>query len=371
MKRRVTMRTMELAMRLFVFLLGAGVIMINVFYSYLSHKIQQREGPSLQEYYRSLNYTDEVFLKRIGIRPPGPKFSHPIKYPEGDTCVPGYARSKVTEMNPKFNTNLPLFVKKGFREWKGMMDDGHDKLPFYLSDQDCKKIDQLLDLLPNSEPALLTGGGKCRRCIVVGSSGLVSGENLGSTIDKYDIVMRMNEAPVHGYEKDIGSKTTFRFLYPESATSKEVDPDADYIIVPYKTDDLAWLLAVVQKEKPEGSFWKEIGETLNVDSSHIHILNPQIARSTSYEHVGMINIPTIGTISIITAFHFCDMVDIVGFGFRHDKLYHYYENKTIEGEFEGLFSYFTLIHDFAKEKEYIKDLVRNAVVNDLTHGYED
>ncbi|XP_078655709.1 CMP-N-acetylneuraminate-beta-1,4-galactoside alpha-2,3-sialyltransferase-like [Branchiostoma floridae x Branchiostoma belcheri] len=364
------MRTMELSMRLFVFLLGAGVIMINIFYRHLSYKIHKKEGPSLQEYYRSLNYTDEVFLKRIGIRPPGPKFSHPIKYPEGDSCIPGYAKSLVTEINPKFNTNLPLFVKKGFREWRGLMDDGHDKLPFYLSDQDCKMVDQLLDLLPSSDHPVLAGGGKCLRCIVVGSSGLVSGQNLGSTIDKYDVVMRMNAAPVRGYEKDIGSKTTFRFIYPESATLKDVDSDADYVLVPYKTDDLAWLLAVIQKEKPEGTFWKEIGDTLNVDPSRIRVLNPQVARSTSYEHVGMMNVPTIGTIAVVAAFHFCDMVDIVGFGLRHDKPYHYFENKTIEGEFEGLFAYFTVIHDFAKEKEFIKDLVRRAAINDLTHGYE-
>ena len=47
-------------------------------------------------------------------------------------------------------------------------------------------------------------------CAVVGSSSSLLGQNFGRAIDRADAVFRVNLAPVKGYERDVGSRTTWR-----------------------------------------------------------------------------------------------------------------------------------------------------------------
>ena len=50
------------------------------------------------------------------------------------------------------------------------------------------------------------------RCAVVSSAGGLFTSRCGCCIDKHDLVMRMNWAPVAGFERDVGSKTTFQMM---------------------------------------------------------------------------------------------------------------------------------------------------------------
>eukprot|EP00899_Mesostigma_viride_P022303 jgi/Mesvir1/3257/Mv16395-RA.2 len=57
----------------------------------------------------------------------------------------------------------------------------------------------------------------CRRsCAVVGSGGTILGLRQGAEIDDHDLVIRLNVAPVAGYEEDVGTRTTIRVFYPEA-----------------------------------------------------------------------------------------------------------------------------------------------------------
>ncbi len=47
--------------------------------------------------------------------------------------------------------------------------------------------------------------------------------------------------PTKGYENDVGSKTTHRFIYPESAT--DVDNSTYLVLSPFKILDLEWLIS--------------------------------------------------------------------------------------------------------------------------------
>jgi hypothetical protein len=47
-------------------------------------------------------------------------------------------------------------------------------------------------------------------CVVVGSSGSMSGKKQGDWIDAHDAVFRMNQAPTAGFQADVGRKTTVR-----------------------------------------------------------------------------------------------------------------------------------------------------------------
>lgn len=63
---------------------------------------------------------------------------------------------------------------------------------------------------------------------------------------------RLNNAPVSGYEADVGSRTTMRLFYPESAvTDPRLHNEADtlMVLVPFKQKDLHWLHAILNNEK--------------------------------------------------------------------------------------------------------------------------
>lgn len=52
----------------------------------------------------------------------------------------------------------------------------------------------------------------CGSCAIVSSSGQLLGRNAGKEIDANDCVIRMNDAPVNGYEKDVGTRTSIRVV---------------------------------------------------------------------------------------------------------------------------------------------------------------
>lgn len=63
---------------------------------------------------------------------------------------------------------------------------------------------------------------------------------------------RLNNAPVHGYEQDVGSKTTMRLFYPESAhfnPRTENNPDTLLVLVPFKPMDFQWMEAILNDKK--------------------------------------------------------------------------------------------------------------------------
>lgn len=64
--------------------------------------------------------------------------------------------------------------------------------------------------------------------------------------------IRLNDAPVRGYEDDVGNKTTMRFFYPESASyNPELhnEPGTLMVLVPFKQQDLRWLKEILYNEK--------------------------------------------------------------------------------------------------------------------------
>lgn len=68
---------------------------------------------------------------------------------------------------------------------------------------------------------------------------------------------RLNSAPVKGFEKDVGSKTTLRITYPEGAMQRpeQYERDSLFVLAGFKWQDFKWLKYIVYKERVVSSLY--------------------------------------------------------------------------------------------------------------------
>ncbi|RXM95364.1 CMP-N-acetylneuraminate-beta-galactosamide-alpha-2,3-sialyltransferase 4 [Acipenser ruthenus] len=192
----------------------------------------------------------------------------------------------------------------------------HDKV-LCVSKYTAKKLDAL--------EAKLT----CRTCAVIGNGFTMKNSSLGDTINKYDLVIRLNDAPIRGFEQDVGNKTTIRLFYPESASTKSMDennPDTLMVLVPFKRIDISWLKELLYDEKRKP----------------VH--------------------PTTGILAVFMALNYCDVVHIAGFGYPktadHKVPIHYYGSNTMKSMKDSF-------HDLTKEALALKKLEEAGAIQYL------
>lgn len=70
-------------------------------------------------------------------------------------------------------------------------------------------------------------------------------------IDFAVVCCRLNEAPVKGFEKDVGSKTTMRITYPEGAIQKteRYETQSLFVLSAFKALDFKWLRHMVFNQR--------------------------------------------------------------------------------------------------------------------------
>ncbi|KAJ8266635.1 hypothetical protein GJAV_G00132860 [Gymnothorax javanicus] len=217
----------------------------------------------------------------------------------------------------------------------------------------------------------------CRTCVVIGNGFSIKNSSLGGAINKYDVVIRLNDAPVRGYEDDVGNKTTMRFFYPESASynpSIHNDPDTIMVLVPFKQQDLRWIKEILYDEKRERKgFWRPPPQFWLGKPSQIRILDPIFLHQTASR---LLKIPlkpksnqnpvhpTTGILAIYVALNFCDMVHIAGFGYpdskNHKHPIHYYGYDTLKSMKDSY-------HDLGHEAEALKRLEDSGAIVFLNH----
>ena len=61
---------------------------------------------------------------------------------------------------------------------------------------------------------------KGKKCAIVGNSGILLGQGHGKDIDSHDVIVRFHSAPIKGYESDVGTKTSIRFLSKGATVGK-------------------------------------------------------------------------------------------------------------------------------------------------------
>lgn len=236
------------------------------------------------------------------------------------------------------------------------------------------ELREALSVLSESEMPAELASPPCRRCVVVGSGGVLHHSQLGHHINQYDIIIRMNNAPVSGYESDAGSRTSLRLLYPEAAPllGHEYRNTSLIALVPFKSLDLTWLSGVVTHtplswwSKPW--FWRKVVENIPLEPRNFRIMNPDIMKRTSqvlqnYAQPPRKMVPTLGVCAVVLALQVCDEVSMAGFGYdlsHPASRLHYYESLSMGAMATQL------LHDVGAETRFLRQLVKAGVVNDLT-----
>lgn len=322
--------------------------------------------------YRSL-YDKQGFLLKLDAGLPLELVYKYGNLSEG-ACKPGYAAAKMTAIYPEFTKPAPMFLDPNYKRFSRI---GDYAPPFGVKSQE-KIIDILLTATKTYGLGEHLDSKSCVTCVVVGNGGILSNKSLGQRIDEADVVVRLNEAPVKGFEKDVGSKTTMRITYPEGAIQKteRYESHSLFVLSAFKALDLKWLRHMVfnQRLRSTDGFWKSVAKSVPRGPSDMRILNPYFIQEASFKLIGLPhnngqmgrgNIPTLGAVAITMALHNCDEVAIAGFGYNmstpHAPL-HYYEKIRMAAIRESW------THNISKEKEFLVKLVKAGVLQDWTNG---
>lgn len=284
--------------------------------------------------------------------------------------------SKLFEKN--YSTNLPPFIRPAAVANASLFKYSP---PFgfrnYLSD-----LQDLLEWMPEYDLPEDLKSKHCKRCVVIGNGGILHGLQLGYILNQFDIAIRLNNAPVRGYSKDVGNKTTIRMTYPEGAQlSKHDYLHIDlFVAILFKSVDFSWLQAMLKDESLpiwiRIFFWKQVADKIPVSSKQFRILNPLIVKETAMDLLGYPEpwqkwwgwekiVPTLGVTALILATHLCDEVSLAGFGYdlnQPDACLHYYSNQCMTEMRQQK------MHDVTVETKFLQKLVKAGVVKDLTGG---
>uniref|UniRef100_A0A8C9AIG5 Lactosylceramide alpha-2,3-sialyltransferase n=1 Tax=Prolemur simus TaxID=1328070 RepID=A0A8C9AIG5_PROSS len=333
-------------------------------------------------YTLKLNYTaEECDMKKMHYVDPdrvkrAQKYTQQVLQKE---CRPKFAETSMALLfKHRYSMDLPPFMQKAPKASEA--EDKYDP-PFGFR-KFSSKVQTLLELLPEHDFPEHLKAKSCRRCVVVGSGGILHGLQLGHSLNQFDVVIRLNNAPVEGYSEHVGNKTTIRMTYPEGAPLSDLEYYSNdlFVAVLFKSVDFNWLQAMVKNETlpfwVRLFFWKQVAEKIPLQPKHFRILNPVIIKETAFDILQYSepqsrfwgrdkNVPTIGVIAVVLATHLCDEVSLVGFGYnlsqRRTPL-HYFDNQCMAA------MNLQTMHNVTTETEFLLKLVREGLVTDLSGG---
>ncbi len=168
-------------------------------------------------------------------------------------------------------------------------------------------------------------------CAVVGSSGIVLNYDHGSDIDEHDMVFRFNSAPTRGFEKHVGSKTTYRITNTQNWGFHEP-----------KTDE-SILIRFRAKSAIKGLFWN----SKQKKPLKLYAFAPDFVEYVAQK----VNfLATSGLYGILLALQRCHSVSVYGFqvSTQHGALYHYYDPCDVPANVERDDTEWIVIRELAR-----------------------
>ncbi|CAJ1057953.1 lactosylceramide alpha-2%2C3-sialyltransferase isoform X1 [Xyrichtys novacula] len=246
------------------------------------------------------------------------------------------------------------------------------------------RVEELLKLLPDSASVVQPGNtsNKCRRCVVLGNGGILRGLGLGTLINKFDVIIRLNSGPLGEFIDDVGNRTSIRMSYPEGTPLHwmDTDPQTLFVAVVHKSVDISWTSAMINKlSVPLWDwlfFWQKVPSEIPLKPDKFRLLNPQVIRETALYLLKYPapkprlwgsdqNVPTIGVSALSLASLLCDEVSLAGFGYNLSQQgapLHYYDHLSMS------FMLQQTMHNVGKETELLQSLVKEGTITDLTGG---
>ncbi|XP_072304531.1 CMP-N-acetylneuraminate-beta-galactosamide-alpha-2,3-sialyltransferase 1-like [Eucyclogobius newberryi] len=167
-------------------------------------------------------------------------------------------------------------------------------------------VQKIFEIIPVNPPVVEPSPHRCLTCAVVGNSGNLLRSHYGKLIDQYNSVFRINRGKTEGFEEDVGSRTTHRVMYPESASN--LDNSTHMVLFTFKGKDLEWLVNEFRTSAPGKG--KPIA-----NKNMVMVVHPAFMQ---YVHKSWLqskgDYPSTGFMTVILALHLCDEVNVFGFG---------------------------------------------------------
>ncbi|KAM6163511.1 alpha-N-acetylgalactosaminide alpha-2,6-sialyltransferase 2 [Rhynchocyon petersi] len=272
-------------------------------------------------------------------------------------CPLNFAIQRHPHFRRLFNLSTPVLLwgRTFTRElWESL---SLRKAPYGWQGFSLQAITSTLNLLNGSENAELFAASEgplpdCIRCAVVGNGGILNGSRQGPDIDAHDYVFRLNGAVIKGFEKDVGTKTSFYGFTVNTMknslisyrslgfTSVPQKQDLRYIVIPSDIRDYVMLRsAILGMPVPEGTDRGDRPQTYfgpEASASKFKLLHPDFIRylterflksdlmNTNFRDMYM---PSTGALMLLTALHTCDQVSAYGFITRNFRKFseHYFD----------------------------------------------
>lgn len=104
-----------------------------------------------------------------------------------EQCRPSYVKKAMGKLfAEKYSMDIPPFVGKNIDDDEALFKYG----PPFGFHRFFDKLKKLLELLPEHDLPEDLKSKHCKRCVVIGSGGILYGSELGHLLNQYDIVIR-------------------------------------------------------------------------------------------------------------------------------------------------------------------------------------
>ncbi|XP_074554897.1 CMP-N-acetylneuraminate-beta-galactosamide-alpha-2,3-sialyltransferase 1-like [Halichoeres trimaculatus] len=219
---------------------------------------------------------------------------------------------KMIDESPEpFFSRIDTVSEEVFKWWKPIQGSKENFTYYKMT------VEKTFQMIPPTLEVFKPSTDSCRTCAVVGNSGHLLGSRYGRLIDFHDVVIRMNRGITKGYEMDVGTKTTHRVMYPESAT--QVDNTTHLLFFPYKIWDYEWLLSTFTCRNANKRISQGVKVTYLSPAFMKYVFDVWLGKKGGYGSTGFM--------TVILSLVICDEVSVFGFGIDGDGNWsHYFEN---------------------------------------------